>query len=58
MALAQCHEILGQLEKAELHLIKAIKHHSDSGMPLKMHAAFFIRTGRVAQAEPILRSSP
>jgi len=53
--LAQCHEILGQFDKAEAHLFQALKVEPENAVLHKMHAAFLIRTGRVPDAEPILR---
>lgn len=56
VAMAQCQEILGRFDEAEVHLTKALKSQPENPLLLKMHASFLIRTGRMPQSEPVLRT--
>lgn len=53
--LAQGWEILGQFDQAETHLMRAMDREPGAAVLHRMHANFLIRTGKLTQAEPVLR---
>ncbi|MFO0969408.1 MAG: tetratricopeptide repeat protein [Gemmataceae bacterium] len=55
IALAECYEIMGQIERAGAYLEAALKARPDSVPLRKMQANFLLRTGKLAAAEPVLR---
>ena len=50
-----CHEITGQLERADSHYRKQLQQHPGDSDALSTLIAFYLRHGRGADAEPLLR---
>ncbi|MFN4258900.1 MAG: tetratricopeptide repeat protein [Gemmataceae bacterium] len=55
LVLAQCHEALGQLEQAHEQYQAVLKQRGAEAALARIVASFYLRHGRLAHAEPLLR---
>ncbi|MBY0523322.1 MAG: tetratricopeptide repeat protein [Gemmataceae bacterium] len=55
LALAQCYELVGQIDKAHEQYQQAQSAKPDDVLVVRSMGAFYLRIGRLAEAEPLLR---
>jgi tetratricopeptide (TPR) repeat protein len=55
LGLAQCYEALGRSEQAQKHYQEALSAHPEDVLVVRSVGAYFLRTGKAADAEPLLR---
>src|SRR5262249_10529937 len=55
LALAQGHEMMGRLDKAQQYFQAALTANPEDAQTIRSVAGFFMRVGRVREAEPLLR---
>ena len=55
VTLAQCHEVMGRLDRAEEQYRSALNADPDNGSLMWVCAEFYLRRGRTAESEPLLR---